>query len=81
MAESERPLRDLTAGAAEADDAHRQIVELELTQADRLAQAVVGLTDRGVQTAGERQQERERVLGQVYADPTLLARQRHVALD
>ena len=52
-----------------------------LTQADRLAQAVVRLANRGVQAAREREQERERVLGQVDADAALLARQRHVALD
>src|SRR5207253_1550701 len=80
-AEPERPLRDLAARATEADDAHRQVVELELPEPDRLAQGVVGLADRRVQAAREGQQERERVLGEMDADAALLAGQRHVALD
>ena len=78
-AEREGALGDRAAGAAEADDAQRALGQLPLLLADRLAQAVVGPSQRRVQAARERQQQGERVLGQVDADLALLAGQDHVA--
>ena len=66
---------------AEAHDAHGLLVELALLHADRLAQLVVGRADRGVEAAGEREQQREGVLGEVDAHLALLAGERHVAVD
>ena len=80
-AEAERPARDLASGAAEADDAHRQLVELALQAPDRLPQRVVGTAEGRLEAAGEAEEEGEGVLGQVDADRALLARQDHVALD
>src|SRR5437773_5987348 len=79
--ESERAPRHGAPRAAEADDAHRQLVELALLAADRLAQAIVGRAERGVEATREAEEEREGVLGQVDADLTLLGRQEDVALD
>src|SRR5947208_3333357 len=79
--ESERAPRHGAPRAAEADDAHRQLVELALLAADRLAQAIVGRAERGVEATREAEEEREGVLGQVDADLTLLGRQDDVALD
>ena len=80
-AEGPRALRDRVAGAAEAHDAERLVVDLPLLPADGLAQGVVGLADGRVQSARECQQERYRVLGQMDADLALLAGQDDVALD
>src|SRR5438132_1440912 len=79
--EPERASRHRAPRAAEADDAHRQLVELALLAADRLAQAIVGRAERGVEATREAEEEREGVLGQVDADLTLLGRQDDVALD
>ena len=50
-AEAEGALGDRAPGAAEADDAQRLVVQLPLLLADRLAQAVVRLAQRGVEPA------------------------------
>ncbi len=60
---------------------HRLLPELALLPADGLAQAEVGLAQRRVQAAREREQQREGVLGEVDADLALLGGQDHVALD
>ena len=78
-AEAERALGHRAAGAAEAHDAERLVVQLPLLLADGLAQAVVRPAHGGVQPAREAEQQREGVLGQVDADLALLAGQDHVA--
>src|SRR5213594_478278 len=79
--EPERAPRHRAPGPAEADDPHRQLVELALLVADRLTQAVVGGPQRRLDAPREAEEEREGVLGQVDADLTLLGCQDHVALD
>ena len=80
-AEAEGTPGDGAAGAAQADDAHGLLPQLALLAADRLAQAEVGLAQRGVHAAREREQQGEGVLGQMDADLALLGGQDHVALD
>src|SRR5213594_95370 len=79
--EAERTPRHLAPGAAETDDPHRQLVELALLATDRLAQAVVGGAQGGVDAPCEAEEQREGVLGQVDADLALLGCQDDVALD